>query len=212
MNGFRLETFAPHGAAGTAAAQPPITPAALAAAEQAAYEAGYLDGHGSASEAHLADQARLTSDLVEALSDARLTNDAARRHVMASIAPLIRALAGAIAPALAAAGLAGEVAARVEAALGAVPGATPRLICAPEQRAALEAALAARMLSARIEADPRLLACEVELHWDEGFDRIDLEACAAEVIGCIASHLDPEPTLPTETGPSEIGIERDGHE
>ena len=67
-------------------------------------------GRPTATEAFLEEQGRLTSELVEAIDDARLTNEAARRHVAASLAPMVEALAGAIAPALADAGLGAEIA------------------------------------------------------------------------------------------------------
>lgn len=197
MSGFRLQTFSPFAEpvvpepVPAEPAPPSITPEDLEAARAEAYATGFLAGHAAATEAHLADQARLTADVVEALNDAQVTNDAARRHVMASVAPMIKVLCDAIAPALARAGLGLEVAARVERAVAAAPAAVPRLRCAAETVPALQAALAARDLPGCVEADPRLLPREVELHWDEGFDRVDLDACVAEIRACIASHVDP---------------------
>nr|MBA3324376.1 hypothetical protein [Paracoccaceae bacterium] len=50
---------------------------------------------------------------------------------------------------------------------------------------------AERGLAATVEPAPELLPREAVLHWDEGFDRIDLDACAAELRACVAAHLDP---------------------
>ena len=105
---FRLETFAP-----ISGGAPRIGPAErrLEAAREAGYRDGYLAGQAEATEAFVAEEARLTSELVEAIADARLTNEAARRHVAATLAPMVEALASAIAPALADAGLGAEIAA-----------------------------------------------------------------------------------------------------
>ena len=94
----------------------------LEAVREAAWHAGFLEGQAMATEAHLDDQTRLTSAFVEALADARVTNEAARHHVAASVAPMIEALVDAIAPTLADAGLAGEIARLVERALLHAPG------------------------------------------------------------------------------------------
>ncbi len=202
MSGFRLQTFLPEtdGAEAAASAQK-FSERDLERARAEAFEAGYLDGHAAATDSHLKDQSRLTGDLAEALHDARLTNDAARRHVAASLGPMIAAFVEAVVPTLAAEGLAAEVAGRVERAVLALPAAIPRLICAPEVRPAIEALLAARDLAGVVEGNPRLMTREVELHWDEGFDRLDLDACVAQVRACIASYLDPAPPVAEEIGP-----------
>lgn len=160
---------------------------ALAAAREAAYHDGYLAGQAAATEATLADQTLLGSDLVEAISDARMTNEAARRHVTASLAGLVEALTDAIAPALAEAGIGAEIARLVARAVDAAPAARPRLRCAPELAPRIAALLEARGLDASVEAAPQLLPREAELLWDQGFDRLDLDACIAQIRECIAS-------------------------
>jgi hypothetical protein len=186
MNAFRLQTFAPD----PEAAAPRLSPREVAAAREEAWRAGYLAGEAAATEAHLDDQSRLTSAFVEALCDARLTNEAARRHVAASLAPMVGAIVAALTPALAEAGLAAEVVARVEAALAAAPEARPRLRVAPELAPVIRGLLAERGLVATVEPAPELMPREAVLHWEQGFDRIDLDACAAELRGVVAAHLD----------------------
>ncbi len=188
MSAYRLQTFAPPPGAGAAPSPREIE---LAAAREAAYREGFLAGQAAATEAFLDDQTRLTSEFVEALNDARMTNEAARRHVAASLAPVAAAVCEALIPALAAAGLAAEVADHVARALAAAPEARPRLRCAPEIAASIRGLLAERGLQASVEAAPELLPREAVLHWDQGFDRIDLDACAAELQACVAAHLDP---------------------
>lgn len=191
MSAFRLQTFAPP-SAGAATPGPDPRALAIEAAREAAWRDGYVAGQAAATEAFLDDQTRLTSDLVESIADARMTNEAARRHVAASLAPLAAAICAALTPALAEAGLGEEVAARVAAALAAAPEARPRLRCAPELAATLRGVLAERGLAGTIEPAPELLPREAVLIWDEGFDRIDLDACAAEIRSCVELHLHGE--------------------
>jgi flagellar biosynthesis/type III secretory pathway protein FliH len=188
-SGIRLRTFSP---GSTGQDEPSAEELARAALRDAGYQSGFAEGHAAATEAHLEDQTRLTAALVEALEDAALTNEAARRHVAASLSPMIEALVRAITPALAEAGLSREVARLVAEALEASPGAVPQLRCAPELSEELGRILAERGLGARIEAAAELLPREVTIAWDQGFDHIDLDACIARIGDCIASHLTRE--------------------
>lgn len=187
MTAIRLQTFAP--ATDPSRARAAELDRRIAAAREEAYRAGFLAGQSAATEAYLEDQARLTSDLIEALNDARLSNEAARRHVAASLAPMVEALCGAITPALAETGLLDEIARLVARALQAAPEARPRLRCAPELAGTLRGLLAARGLEAEIEPAPELLPREAELHWDQGYDHLDLDACIARIQDCLAVHL-----------------------
>jgi hypothetical protein len=198
MSAFRLQTFQPIADPHTAR----LSSRDIEAVRDAAYRDVFLAGQAAAVEAHLDDQARLTSEFIEALCDARLTNEAARRHVAASLAPMVGALVAALTPALAEAGLAAEVVARVEAALAAAPDARPRLRCAPELAPVVRGLLAERGLAATVESAPELMPREAVLHWEQGFDRIDLDACAAELRACVEAHLD------LEIGPDATADER----
>ncbi len=188
MSVFRLETFAPISGIGAQRIGPPER--RLEAAREAAYRDGFLAGQATATEAFVEEEGRLTSELVEAIADARLTNEAARRHVAASLAPMVEALASAIAPALADAGLGAEIAGIVERALIQAPEARPRLRCAPELAGRIAALLAALGLEAGVEEAAELLPREAQIFWDQGYDHLDLEACIAQVRACIASHLE----------------------
>jgi hypothetical protein len=187
MNAYRLERFSP---ATGAAPAPSLVERRIDTVREESYRLGFLAGQAAANEAFLDDQGRLTSELVEAIADARLTNEAARRHVAASIGPMIAALAANIAPALAEAGLGPEIARIVERALLQAPGARPRLRCAPEVGGRLSALLAARGLDAAVEEAPELLPREAQVFWDQGYDHLDLDGCVAQVRACIASHLE----------------------
>lgn len=187
MTAFRLETFAP--AAGAGAPRLSLAERRLEAAREEAYEQGFLAGQAMATEAWVEDEGRLTSELVEAIGDARLTNEAARRHVAASLAPMVEALAAAITPALAEVGLGAEIARLAERALAQAPEARPRLRCAPELAPRIAALLEARGIAALVEEAPELLPREAQVFWDQGYDHLDLEACIAQIRSCIASHL-----------------------
>ena len=187
MSAYRLETFSP--ASGYGAPRISLAQRQIEAAREAAYEDGFLAGQALATETYFQDESRLTSELVEAIADARLTNEAARRHVSASLAPMVEALVAGITPALAEAGLGGEIARLVERALSRAPEARPRLRCAPELAGRIEALLAALGLDACVEAAPELLPREAQIFWDQGYDHLDLDACIAHVRDCIASHL-----------------------
>lgn len=199
MTAIRLQTFAP--AADPARARVAELDRRIAAAREEAYRTGFLAGQSAATEHYLEDQARLTSDFIEALNDARLSNEAARRHVAASLGPMIEALCGAITPALAETGLLDEIARLVARALQAAPEARPRLRCAPELAPTMRSLLAARGLDAEIEPAPELLPREAELHWDQGYDHLDLDACITRIQDCLAAHL---------RGPDAAGILRHG--
>lgn len=187
MSVYRLETLSPG-----------VTPLAprtdaverrIALAREAAYAEGFIAGQAAATEAMLADDSRLTSDLVEAIQDARVTNEAARRHVAASLAPMLEAIVSAVTPALAAAGLAAEVARAVDRAIAAAPKSRPRIRCAPEMVDTLGDRFEERGIAGVIEAAPELLPREAQIFWEHGFDHIDLDACAEQVRACVRAHL-----------------------
>ena len=186
MSAYRLETFLPAAGPGFRQDGPARR---IEAAREKAYTEGYLEGQAAATDGFLEEQGRLTTELVEAIDDARLTNEAARRHVAASLAPMVEALGAAVAPALADAGLGAEIARIVERALIQAPEARPRLRCAPEVAERLGAMLAQMGFDAVVEAAPELLPREAQIFWDQGYDHLDLDACIAEIRACIASHL-----------------------
>jgi flagellar biosynthesis/type III secretory pathway protein FliH len=186
MSAYRLETFMP--AAGPGLRRDGVE-RRLESVREKAYAEGYLEGQAAATESFLAEQGRLTTELVEAIDDARLTNEAARRHVVASLAPMVEALAGAVAPALADAGLGAEIARLVERALVLAPEARPRLRCSPEVAGRLGAMLARMGFDATVEEAAELLPREAQIFWDQGYDHLDLDACVAQIRACIASHL-----------------------
>jgi flagellar biosynthesis/type III secretory pathway protein FliH len=191
MTSFRFPEFTPGSKTeGNREKAPGVDIEALVrAAREEGYNAGFVDGQAAATEAHLEDQSRLTSELIEVLRDAGMTNEAARLHVSASIAPLIEAIAIAIAPSLAEAGLPGEIGRRVRDAIEAAPKAKPRIRCARELAARLGRLLEESDLAAEIEEAPELLPREAQIFWDEGYDHLDLDACIARIREVISNNF-----------------------
>lgn len=187
MTPYRLRTFDP--AEDEARARALELERALAEAREEARAAGFLAGKAAAAEAYLADQARLTAELIETLADARLTNEAARRHVAASLAPVIENLCAAITPALAETGLFAEITRLVARAIEAAPAALPRLRCAPEVAPAIARLLSERGLDAEVKADATLSPREARVAWDQGYDHLDLDACVARIQEILAAQL-----------------------
>lgn len=192
MTSFRLETLAPEGTAGPSGAL--AERRRIEAIREEAYQKGYLEGQAVATDAFLEEQNRLSAELVETLADARMTNEAARRHVTATIGPLIAGIVKAIAPTLADAGVAAEILSLVERALSRPGGPRPRVRCAPELAPRIAEALAERGLDAEVEEAPELMLREAQVFWDQGYDHLDLDACVAQICACIASHIGPNPT------------------
>lgn len=191
MSSFRFPEFNPAPSAEKAGERPPAIDieGIVRQAREEAYAAGYVDGQSAATEDHLADQTRLTSDLVEALYDAGMTNEAARLHVCASIAPLVEAVTLAIAPSLADAGLPGEIGRIVREAIESAPKAQPRIRCARELAIPLQRLVDAQEISAEIEEAPELLPREAQIFWDQGYDHLDLDTCIARIREVISNHF-----------------------
>lgn len=203
MNAYRLETFSPSSSPGTNHPEG-CTLRQLEAACGEAYRNGFAAGQSCAMEACLEDESRLTSELVEALADTRLTNEAARRHVAKSVAPVIEALVAGVSPALARAGLAPEVVSLVQRALARAPKVKPRLRCAPELATRIGRLLNERGLDADVEEGPELLPCEAKVYWDQGYDHLDLDACIAEMRTCVELHLE-KGSLSKDDDPRKFG-------
>jgi hypothetical protein len=202
MSLFRLETFSPDA---TPARRVSPLERRIEGVREDAYQAGFVAGQGAATEGHLEDQSRLTAAFIEALEDARMTNEAARRHVAASLAPVMAALARTVAPALAEAGLAAEVERLAARALAAAPEARLRLRVSPEMTAHIVHILSVRGFDATVEPAPELLPREVQIFWDQGYDHLDLDACAARVLARIAACIDPQRDEPDHEHASRFG-------
>jgi hypothetical protein len=187
MRALRLETFDP--VIDPQRARAEARRRETETAREEGYRAGWLAGQEAATEAHLDDQAKLTSALVETLQDGLITNEAARRAVVAGVGPLVTRLFEAVAPALADAGIVGEIVARAEAAVRSAPTAKPRIRCAPELAPRLRDLLETHRIEGSVEEAPAFLPREAEIAWDQGYDHVDLDACIARIRAMLDAHL-----------------------
>ncbi|WP_424930851.1 hypothetical protein [Amaricoccus macauensis] len=190
MSNFRLQEFDPATAAGSSTSNGDAAlEARIDQARAQGYEEGFLAGQGAATETYLSEQSRLTSELVEALNDAGMTNEAARMHVSATVAPLIEAVVRAIAPSLADAGMVNEIGRIVTEAIESVPAAKPRIRCSSELAAPLNRMVEEREITAEIDEAPELLPREAQIFWDQGYDHLDMETCIDRIREVISSHF-----------------------
>jgi len=180
---LKLKVFSPQGEDPEDEKQ--VSEAEVEAARQAGFEAGFAEGAAASAEEHANAQDQLRAGFLEILRDGQMVRAEAQAQVMQGILPLVVSLVEHLAPTLARAGLAGHVETCLSRALSERPDLKPILCCAPEARAALERALVDWSGKYKFRTDPKLTPLEVELHWDDGFDRIDLASAIDAVLADI---------------------------
>jgi|GEM_PF-6307689 len=196
--GVFLEEFAsgPKGRAAMEEAAAEALDTQLKAAWAEGHAAGQQAGAEAAAKAHAEDQARLRQSLVEAIQDRKQENIEVQQNVLRDIGPFVRTLIGHLTPRLAVTGLADHIGGAVAAALAARPDPVPVVRCSPETAEALEIALA-DWEGLRLTADPALTPLEAEVHWDNGYDSINistllnqLDTALEATLGPAVSHID----------------------
>lgn len=178
---LRLENFGadPSGADSDARRE---RDAAMARARGEGHAAGYAEGFAAAAATAEAESRRAVSALCESLRDLELDRQGARAEAVASLGPVLAALARAVAPEAARLGLAAAMEAAVAARLAAAPQARLVARCAPEH---LES-LALRLGDAvALRADPELSGAQARLEWDGGGAEYDAEGCARAALKAI---------------------------
>ncbi|MSU91779.1 hypothetical protein GE300_19570 [Rhodobacteraceae bacterium 2CG4] len=188
-----LQVFSPSAAP---AAQPangpgPDVERQLAEAWDAGHAAGVQDGTEAAAKVHAEAQDQLRAALVEAIRDQRHGQLESQARILSGIAPLVRTLVARLAPGLARAGLADHVAEEVERALRERPDPAPTIRCAEESLPGLQQALAALGADCAVTADARLTPLEAQVHWDDGFQTIDLGGAVARLDRALAATAAP---------------------
>jgi flagellar biosynthesis/type III secretory pathway protein FliH len=154
------------------------------------YESGYQAGAAAAAQSHAEDQARLTANLVESLTDLQQTRQESLLSTLASAHALIRAVITQLTPRLAELGLADQVSAAVSTALESCPAPAPLIRCAPEAMTALQNALR-DWEGLRLQPDPAMTPHEAEVHWDDGFDAINVTGLIRHVDTALADLAGP---------------------
>lgn len=181
---LQLETFSPLGATETSASQE--TAKLIAKAYRDGHAKGFQQGADESAREHAEVQDQLRGQLIEALRDDAMEQHAAQTAAVASLLPVIDAMVNTLAPALAEAGFAEQLTTHLRTALDHRPNLRPVLHCAPEAAATLQAALTDWPVASEVVEDNRLTPLEAKLHWDDGFDHIDLDRCLAEMTESIA--------------------------
>ncbi|WP_112320722.1 hypothetical protein [Oceanibium sediminis] len=176
---LKLQEFLPGEGAHPAPDTPDIA-AVRAEAFKEGYAQGSADGTKAAAEAHAEAQDQLRAALVERLHDQYLSRNEVEASILAGITPFVSALIDHLSPRLTQAGLADQVASAVAHALDARPDAKPILRCSEESLPGLQSALS-DWVGLKVVADPRLTPLEAEVHWDDGFDAIDLSGVLARI-------------------------------
>ncbi|MEM7508410.1 MAG: hypothetical protein AAF415_16880, partial [Pseudomonadota bacterium] len=120
-------------------------------------------------------------------------------EVADAVERICAALFGAIAPSLAAAGYLGEITAAVSDALRRAPQAKLVVVVPSAHGERVSDALALEHLSVRVDEDPDMTGFAARVHWQGGFDAIDLDACIEQAKAALHDHIaasrheDPEP-------------------
>lgn len=156
----------------------------------AAYEKGYAAGWEDAVAAQEGDALRLREDLSNNLRDLAFTFQEARAHVLRSLEPLLRAMVNRVLPEVARAAFGEAVAAEARAAAGAAATAPVEILVAPENVAAVEAALGNDpALPVRLVADPMLADGQARFRMGVEEGAFDQDALIAAIRGHVTDFL-----------------------
>lgn len=187
MAALKFETFAPAGATETSASKE--TGKLLAQAYRDGHSKGFAQGSEESAREHADAQGQLTAQFIESLKDRELDHNAAQRSVITSLFPLLDAIVGALSPNLAEIGFLDAIRTSLSTALDSRPGAKPSLKCAPELVETVNKAFAEWQGEFEIVVDNRLTPLEAQVHWEDGFDHVDLDGALAEMKQCISRYL-----------------------
>ncbi len=163
----------------------------LARAWAEGHATGAREGAEASAAAHAESQDVLRAELVEVLRDQQIHRREAQAAVLRGVAPAVTAVVRRLAPRLAETGLAEHLGAALDEAFGARPEPVPVIRCAAESAQGLELALAGRSGHFRVETDPRLTPLEAELHWQDGFDAIDMNGLMTAIDQALDAALTP---------------------
>ncbi len=157
----------------------------IEAVRKEAYEKGVRDGAEAASNAFSSEQSRCLSRIQEVIGDTYFAREEAHRLALSSLRPLVEEMANSLAPALCSKGLSAEI----SHIMGEAAQRAPDDILTVFVPAGLETEISALLdrsdPSVHVKKDVNLNRSEVRVEWGGGFDRIDLDAVAADVLGAV---------------------------
>jgi flagellar biosynthesis/type III secretory pathway protein FliH len=152
---------------------------------------GYSAGYAEGLTASAADQSLLSAALVQAFADMRFGYHEAREHMIKALGPMFESLIHAFVPAFAQEMLTPHIAAQLAAKAIENADATVTISVAPEQQAAVAAALAKFTdLPFELHGDPALSAAQAILHSNSGEVAIDLDSLIAQTQDILSALLD----------------------
>ncbi|MEM9737435.1 MAG: hypothetical protein AAF908_12655, partial [Pseudomonadota bacterium] len=125
------------------------------------------------------------------MSDAAFTRQAAEAELDQALRRTAMALLRAVAPALAERGLAEEISDAVAKVALDLPATELRVTVPAERRDRLTEVLQAQHLPVEVAADPEMTGLTARVHWQGGFDAIDLDRCLAEAEAAIETYFTP---------------------
>lgn len=172
MSALKLEIFRPR--TDEAEEDGYLSPEAARDLRETAYAEGVKAGAASASAAFEAEKIRLLGPILDALHRAERSQTEAHMAALSSLRPLLDTLIATILPPLAYDGLIAELRQLLVAAARSAPNASLTLYLAPENTEAIGAVLQDVPANFRISPAPELGALEAQLHWQDGFETIDL--------------------------------------
>ena len=203
MSSLKLEVFTP-GASDIERRQEDIA-RRVAEAYREGHGKGFAQGAEASAREHAEAQDQLRSQFIEALRDAQLTHTLAQREVIESIFPLLEAMTETLSPILAESGLITELDALLRRALDSRPEIRPRITCAPELEKGVRLALSHFAERFDLEPDSRLTPLEARLHWDDGFDEINFQACLDAMQESITRFREATMTKPETEELADVG-------
>ncbi|MFQ5624387.1 MAG: hypothetical protein ACE5FS_13450 [Paracoccaceae bacterium] len=176
-----LEIYDPGDVAGDGGLSPN---AILKKACDAAYRQGYCDGGKASRTAREEEISALLAAAKEATADFAVSHTEARKAVIASLAPLVRAMTDAVLPACAGMGLAEELAAAAARLAAGTNAPRLRISLAPEHADTVAAILEERGVAAEVRADPEVAGISARLGIGEAGEIFDADAAIGRLRRC----------------------------
>jgi flagellar biosynthesis/type III secretory pathway protein FliH len=174
--------------------------AQVMAARQEGFEDGFRQGAEASAREHAERQDQLRAQMVEALLDIHHIQAELGARQLASMNQVLQRIVGTMLPPLAASALLPGVANLLREAFDSAPSAQLVLRCAPDTLPALQALAATTQGRVAFRPDPRLTPLEIRLEWDDGFDGLNLDRLAYEIVAAVErfSELATEVLMPED--------------
>ncbi len=179
MTKLKLETFQVDSSAGPSLQN--IRSEVLEREKNEAYASGFKDGVNVTKDAVNAEQNRLLSSILEAISDAQISRQEASASAVKSIFPLVQALLTHLAPELIESGFCQKVVEAVANARRSDRDGQLHLRVSPGHRDNLHELFLERSMVADISEDESLSGYQAVIDWANGSDDINFDAFLSDL-------------------------------